>query len=521
MRRAVASSSRRVRTLAQTARLTVPATASTRLGFTAVAFLGPARASRVVALQRSAAGRWSTVVSSRESPSGRAVLRVPPASVDGRFLYRARAAGFHGAPAAATTARYVVLGTSHWKSLPASDLFTLCGVKVDDSGWCMGDDTYGQVGNGSSGGPPATRQLPDRWAAVSTSGVSTCGVKTDHTGWCWGAGDYGQLGDGVSAEHHLVAAPRQVVGSWISVTTYRGINQGLTCGLQTDHTGWCWGQDTNGQVGDGTYGDARGAQPRPYQLPSTWRSLTSDGDTTCGVRMDDTGWCWGMNLAGSVGTGSTSVGVPTPFQLPGQWTSLAPGETTCGVRTDGSGWCWGYDLAGQVGDGTTGDPDQNSSHPGLFQEPGTWTSLATFGATTCGIRTDLTAWCWGDDGAGKVGNGAAGGYDPVLAPSQLPGTWSALAGDDLTMCGIHTDGTGWCWGDDSEGQVGDGPDAVQVKEVPTRLPGLWSGITVAGGSPCGIRTDQTGWCWGVDYLGKLMDRPGDRYVIHPSPYGLP
>ena len=113
-----------------------------------------------------------------------------------------------------------------------------------------------------------------------------------------------------------MSTPALLAGSWRELTV-DGLN---TCGVRTDGTGWCWGYNASGNVGDGTTDD----RLVPTQLAGAWRTI-SPGVVTCGIRVDSTGWCWGD-------------GTTVPTQVPRTWASLSSNLwTTCGVQVGGSG----------------------------------------------------------------------------------------------------------------------------------------------------------------------------------------
>ena len=114
---------------------------------------------------------------------------------------------------------------------------------------------------------------------------------------------------------------------------------GYASGVKSDHTGWCWGRNTFGQLGIGDTEDLTA----PHRLPGKWRDITAtDRDSTCGVRTDGSGWCWGTYP----GNGEPSSTIPV--RLPGTWKSLSPisysefsgGPVTvnCGIQTDDTAW---------------------------------------------------------------------------------------------------------------------------------------------------------------------------------------
>lgn len=333
-----------------------------------------------------------------------------------------------------------------------------------------------------------------RFASVALGSRTYCTVQADGTGWCWGDNDEGQLGTGDTASYSndLVKVP----GSWRAITPGTG---DTVCGVQTDNTGWCWGNNSDGQVGDGTVQD----RSTPTQLPGEWIELSSADTTTCGKRQDGTAWCWGNNTYGQIGDGTYQQRT-SPAQVPGYWAIVQTvDERTCGIQENSTAWCWGKNDQGQVGDGS----NQTRNTPQQLAGSN-WTGLSLGEETTCGLQTGNTAWCWGDNGVGTVGDGTT---QDRYAPVQLPGSWSSIntGMSSGTTCGIQTDGTGWCWGWNDDGQVGGGPSIGYTQKTPLQLPGTWSKLVTSGWTSCGIQTNGTGWCWGYNAYSQAS---GDGYT---------
>lgn len=253
--------------------------------------------------------------------------------------------------------------------------------------------------------------------------------------------------------------------------------------------------------------------------------ISAGSAMTCGTRGGGTNplWCWGYPAQGRLGDGQTSTNrtrseqVHTNSGLPGwaDWVSVSTNNGhSCGIRADSTAWCWGYAGQGNVGDGQTSTdrtrPVQVHTDTG---SPGwsDWTSIAAGANHTCGIRTDGSAWCWGMVSSGQVGDGQTGTNRtrPVQLHTDtgLPGwsDWKIISGGSSHSCGIRTNGTAWCWGGASSGRLGNGTTTpnqsrpVQV-HTDTGLPGWSDWITLSVGSlhACGIRSDGTAWCWGAE-----------------------
>ena len=165
--------------------------------------------------------------------------------------------------------------------------------------------------------------------------------------------------------------------------------------------------------------------------------------------------------------GAVPASGAAPATVPSSWVSVAAGGTqTCGILTDGSLWCWGDNYDGQLGDGT----QLNRTTPVPVAGDATWAQVDTGGQHTCGIRTDGSLWCWGDNTFGQVGDGTSGTsylyHQPVRVGTDTD--WSTVATGYYHTCGIHTDGSLWCWGENSQGQLGFARQG-QDNPAPTRV----------------------------------------------------
>jgi alpha-tubulin suppressor-like RCC1 family protein len=324
-----------------------------------------------------------------------------------------------------------------------------CGLRTNGSAWCWGYGNFGKRGDGTAtaNGVTPARVLEagqsaggtswSDWIALAGGGEHTCGIRQDKSAWCWGYGRYGQRGDATQTDGRF--SPRQVVqadqaaggavwNDWAALTG--GFYH--TCGLRTDGTAWCWGRGTYGQRGDGLFGDTYDVRDTPVQVlrdsgPSIywtdWTKISSFGYHTCGIRTDGSAWCWGYGGNGERGDGNTAseasrpvrvwaAGAATSTGAWADWTAVSAGWShTCGIRTDGTAWCWGNGTSGQRGDGgTTATRTTPTQVLAAGSAPGgaawsDWTAIAAGASFTCGLRADKTLWCWGARQYGRLGDG--------------------------------------------------------------------------------------------------------------------
>jgi endonuclease/exonuclease/phosphatase family metal-dependent hydrolase len=342
---------------------------------------------------------------------------------------------------------------------------TTCQVRPDASAFCSGENSSGQLGNGSTTDQttPVQVGLTWDWATISTSGASTCGIKIDGSLWCWGMNNRGQLGLGDAGGR---LSPQRVGTSyaWTRVAT----SWTHTCGIQIDGSLWCWGENGRGELGRG----GRDSKTVPARVGTdlNWTSVTVGGWHSCGLRTDGTAWCWGLNDFGQLGIGSTTATLVPKQVNPGlTWLSIdASWSSTCGLSTTAQVLCWGVNDQGQLGDGTR----IGKLVPTAVSSPVRWRAVSTGDAHTCALDEDGQAWCWGSNRYGQLGDGS---NVSSAVPVRVAGgrTWTSIDVGWMHSCGFTPDNQTQCWGNNETGQLGQGsrinrsaPPGARVKPRP-------------------------------------------------------
>ena len=198
---------------------------------------------------------------------------------------------------------------------------------------------------------------------LSSGGQHTCAILDDGTVSCWGANTYGQLGDGIENTRRNKPETRLVPTLTTSLGTGRtavAISSGEyhTCAILDDGSVSCWGENTDGQLGDGTTTQRN----TPTQISSlgtgkTAVAISSGVYHTCAILDDGTVSCWGNNGDGQLGDGTTTQrGTPTQTSSLGTNRSAVAlssgGGHNCALLDNGTVSCWGRNLSGELGDGT-------------------------------------------------------------------------------------------------------------------------------------------------------------------------
>jgi alpha-tubulin suppressor-like RCC1 family protein len=331
-------------------------------------------------------------------------------------------------------------------------------------------------------------------------------VKDDGTVWAWGNNNNGQLGDGSVTGK---STPVQISGLSNIISVAAG--SGHTAALKNDGTVWAWGNNSNGQLGDGSMASRN--TPAQINGLSSMTAIAAGASHTAALKNDGTVWAWGSNVYGQLGNGLT-VDSATRVQVSAltSITAIAAGAGhTVALKNDGTVWAWGSNVYGQLGNGLTVDSATRVQVIGLSgMSIGTVTAIAAGNDHTVVLKTDGTVWTWGNNSNGQLGNG---NIQPSSTPVQvngLSGVTAVAAGFGHTMA-LKSDGTVWTWGNNYKGQLGNGlTNGVAIDSAtPVGVSGL-SGVTdIAAGYEGSVALkgaltgDGTVWTWGSNVYGQL------------------
>jgi alpha-tubulin suppressor-like RCC1 family protein len=361
-----------------------------------------------------------------------------------------------------------VEGTAGFGAIEAGDDHT-CAIRNDGRVICWGSNGSGQLGDGTtttqtsmSAASPVSGLTNARM--IAAGGNHSCAVDGASTVWCWGENANGELGDGTTTQRTTPVATSLGAVTVVSITA--GFHH--TCALLSDATVRCWGQN-NGQVGDNT--SITRTTPVTVLYSSSGplggvKRIVAGDSHTCALLDGGAVWCWGFSpqngLATSTLVASAVSGLGDVRDI------VAGGAHTCVTKSDGTMWCWGFNGSGQLGDGSTlssTTPVQVKTGTGSFLTG--VVSMAAGIAHTCATLIDDSTRCWGDNFNEQVGDGASGGPTSYSFPVTVG--FGAERPTAITAGFRHTCASAFgrvaCWGDDSVGQIGNG--AASIGNVPT------------------------------------------------------
>jgi len=362
---------------------------------------------------------------------------------------------------------------------------------------CASEDTAGP--NPSLAGLAAAVTTPV-FRQISAGGSHSCGVTPENKAYCWGFNSTGQLGDGTLIDR---LHPVPVLGG----LAFRNVSAGhdYTCGLTTQGLGYCWGANSEGQLGDGTTTWTL----TPVAVAGGQRFLQLDvgGRLVCARRdPDGRAYCWGNNTFGQVGDGTTVTRRLLPVAVAGGrvFSLLSSGGThACGVTPLNQIYCWGDNREGQIGDGTLTQRRVPTRVAGQLE----FVKVDAGRQHTCAVTSSFQAYCWGN--GNLIGDGI--GFTRRLPRAVAGGLrFARVTAAASHTCGVTTAKQTYCWGSNNYGQLGDGTlSSGSYRLTPVAVIGGIAFVqlsgSVDGAHTCGKTLDNEAYCWGANGTGELGD----------------
>jgi len=337
------------------------------------------------------------------------------------------------------------------------------------------------------------------WKQISAGEYHTAALKSDGTIWSWGENDDGQLGDGTTNDKYRPTQENSTDTHWIAVAA----GASHTVALKSDGTIWSWGDNNSGQLGDNST-DEKYIPTQENSADTHWSTISAGGDHTIALKSDGTLWAWGNNSSGLLGNDSTnSKHVPTQeSSADTHWSAISTGYYhTVALKSDGTLWAWGRNRYGQLGNDSDTDkhvPTQEESADNH------WSAISVGYYHTVALKSDGTLWAWGRNSSGQLGDNSS---DDKLVPTQENSAdthWSAISAGYYHTVAQKSDHTLWAWGENASGQLGN--DTTDDMFVPTQESSTdvhWGSISAGYYHTVALKNDGTLWAWGGNQYGQL------------------
>ena len=297
------------------------------------------------------------------------------------------------------------------------------------------------------------------------------------------------------------------VGDLVTATTVGGAGA-VTVTVENpppvySNTIYSWGLNTSGALGDNTIID----RCSPVSVVggfTDWSQITGGA----AIRTNGTAWAWGVGTYGRLGD-NTTVSKRSPVSVIGgfcDWCNISSNLLTAlGVRTNGSAWGWGNNQYGKLGDNSTVDKSSPVSVVGGFTD---WCQVSAGRRMSHGLRTNGTAWGWGSPRFGRMGNNS-GAITNIPSPVSVVGgftDWCQISAGYNHSLAVRQNGTAWGWGQNVYGRLGD--NSTVDKSSPVSVVGgftNWCQVSAGPYSSLGVRQNGTAWAWGSAKWGILGD----------------
>jgi len=330
---------------------------------------------------------------------------------------------------------------------------------------CWGINSEGQLGNGTrvnSSRPVRVKGITTARAIGTASYVDSCALLRGGTVKCWGANAFGVLGNPAHADF---TTPVTVKGIRNAIAISVGFWH--TCALLRSRTVKCWGADNYGQLGNGKT-EVESPTPVAVRGITSATAISTSQFSSCALISGGTIKCWGSTGHGQAGVANNLKPVAVQGISGASAVSLGWGYA-CAVISGGVVKCWGNGMDGQLGNRS----DASSATPVTVTGIGPAVAVSSGFESTCALLTSGSINCWGNNFEGQLGNGTTGVIDftPVAVTGIRTAKMVSTSSNILTTtCAVLSSGSADCWGNNGDGQIGNG--TTRNSSTPVAVKGI-------------------------------------------------
>ena len=321
--------------------------------------------------------------------------------------------------------------------------------------------------------------------------------------WSWGNNNNGLLGNGTTSTR---SSPVSVVGGftdWCQVSA----GSGHMMAVRTGGTAWAWGNNQCGRLGDNTTTN----KSSPVSVVggfTDWCQVSAGGQHSVAVRSSGSAWAWGRNYTGQLGN-NTTTNESSPVSVVGgfsDWCAVnaaSGGSHTLAVRSNGTAWAWGCNSGGRLGDNTTTPRSSPVSVVGGFTD---WCQVSAGNYHSVAVRRGGSVWAWGCNSYGQIGDNSSSLTDRSSPVSVVGGftDWCQASAGNRHNVAVRSSGSSWAWGRNQFGQLGNNTTTNQSSPVSV-VGGFtnWCQVSAGGSFNVAVRTVGSAWAWGYNNSGTL------------------
>lgn len=372
-------------------------------------------------------------------------------------------------------------------------------IDASNNGWSWGLNYYGMLGNNTTslyprsspasiiGGIKFKKIVSNRGNQSSVVGLDVSGFA-----WAWGQNFFGALGDGTTSHR---SSPVSVLGGrqFSNIDLDAGVS---VIALDNSGFAWTWGQNSQGELGDGTFQN----RSSPVSVLGNRIFKQAQLRSAAALALDFSGfaWSWGRNDFGQLGTNSLA-GSFSPVSVVGglRFNTISPKYNDGGnaltvlvLDTSNYAWSWGLNEDGIIGDGTTNNRSSPTSVLGanrFFQV------FNTFRNQGYGLTYSNFMVSWGRNSFGNLGdNTTFNKSSPVSVVGNRQ--FTQFSASDTRICALDISGFAWAWGLNLYG-LGDGTTAGKSSPVSV-LGGRRYSKIYGGDNIFNAFTSTAVWQWG-------------------------
>jgi len=297
---------------------------------------------------------------------------------------------------------------------------------------------------------------------------------------------------------------------WKAIST----GDNFSIAIRTDGSLWTWGENDQGQLGDGTF--VNKDSPIRVGLDNDWIFITANGKNAAAIKKDGTLWAWGDNQYGAWGDyeSSTSYGkdsnIPLRVGTENNWIYVTTSSAgTTAIKTDGTIWGCGLKYGSAAF-------DQNSIEyqkitPTLYTPLGkigsesSWVSVYSWGLITFAIKKNGTLWAWGNNRYNDLGTTATNyAYKPIQIGVDT--NWKSISNYANNTFAVKTNGTLWAWGENSNSELGDGTNIKRITPIQIGTDTDWKTVSTGSSYTLAIKNNGTLWGWGTLIVGLTINK---------------